>query len=217
MIYPTICLDNFFNDPFKVLNFSKTLEFFKDKEGAWPGERTRHLHEIDFNFFNYFGSKVMSILYPNVKELKFNCSLSFQKIQNSYTNNGWVHSDIGCSDFTCIVYLSHHKNCGTSIYDQKKLGCSELNTKNKKESYTKNLFLKEDKYLEENNNQFEESIIIKSKFNRLIIFDSAQFHSAQKFTEKDILEERLTLIGFFSNIYFPNIKYNGIEHKRKLF
>lgn len=217
MIYPTICLDNFFNDPLKVVEFSKTIEFFKDKEGEWPGERTRPLHEIDINFFNFVSCKILSILYPNISSFKFNCGLFFQKIQNNFSNSGWIHSDINVSDFTCIIYLSSHKNCGTSIYDQKKLGCYPLNNENKKEVYTKNLFLEENKYLEENNNQFEESINIKSKFNRLIMFDSAQFHSAQRFTEKNVLEERLTLIGFFSNIYFPNIKQNGIQHKRIIF
>jgi len=81
--------------------------------------------------------------------------------------------------------------------------------------YIKNLLSEEKKYLTENNNQFEETIIVKSKFNRVLMFDAAQFHAAQKFLEENILEDRLTLIGFFNNIYFPGIKYNGIEHKRK--
>jgi hypothetical protein len=213
MIYPTICLDNFFNEPLKVLEFSKTLKFYKDPEGRWPGERSKLLHEVDFCFFNNFGLKVMSILYPNVKNVQFKCRLSFQKISNKYINNGWVHKDID-HDFTCIVYLSSHKKCGTSIYDSKKICSSILNEEQKKEIYLKNLFLEENKFLNENNDQFEETISIKSKFNRFIMFDGSNFHSAQKFLENNIQEERLTLIGFFDDIYFPGIKYNGIEHKR---
>ena len=135
------------------------------------------------------------------------------KISNKYINSGWIHKDIEC-EFTCIVYLSSHKNCGTSIFDSKKI-CSEiLNNEKKKYTYTKNLFEEEEKYLKENNDQFEETISIKSKFNRCIMFDGANFHAAQKFYENDVQEERLTLIGFFNDIYFPGIKYNGIEHKR---
>jgi hypothetical protein len=213
MIYPTICLDNFFNEPLKVLEFSKNLEFYKDPEGRWPGERSKLLHEIDFCFFKNFGLKVMSILYPNVKNVQFKCRLSFQKISNKYVNSGWIHKDTDY-EFTCIVYLSSHKNCGTSIFDSKKI-CSEiLNNEKKEYTYTKNLFEEEEKYLKENNNQFEETISIKSKFNRCIMFDGANSHAAQKFYENDVQEERLTLIGFFNDIYFPGIKYNGIEHKR---
>jgi hypothetical protein len=213
MIYPTICLDNFFNNPLKVVEFSKTLEFFKDDKGTWPGQRSKALHEIDLNFFNSFGSKVMSILYPNIEKITYNCSLVFQKISNTYINEGWVHNDP--NDLTCIVYLSSHKNCGTSIYDSKKVCSSFVNTEKKENMYIKNLLSEEKKYLTENNNQFEETIIIKSKFNRVLMFDAAQFHAAQKFLEDNISEDRLTLIGFFNNIYFPGIKYNGIEHKRK--
>ena len=112
------------------------------------------------------------------------------------------------------MYLSSHKKCGTSIYDSKKICSSELNDEHKKQIYLKNLFLEENKYLNENNDQFEETISIKSKFNRFVMFDGANFHAAQKFLENNIQEERLTLIGFFDDIYFPGIKYNGTEHKR---
>ena len=80
--------------------------------------------------------------------------------------------------------------------------------------YLKKDFVNTMDHLKNNNDQFEETINIKSKFNRFIMFDAAQFHAAQKFTENNVAEDRLTLIGFFNNIYFPGIKYNGIEHKR---
>jgi hypothetical protein len=213
MIYPTVCLDNFFNDPLKVLEFSNSLQFYKDEEGKWPGERSKPLHEIDPLFFNNYGLKVMSILYPNIKNISFNCILYFQKIPKEYINEGWVHKDEDI-DFTSIVYLSKHKNCGTSIFNSKKINSIPINNNEKKDMYLKKDFVNTMDHLKNNNDQFEETINIKSKFNRFIMFDAAQFHAAQKFTENNVAEDRLTLIGFFNNIYFPGIKYNGIEHKR---
>jgi hypothetical protein len=213
MIYPTICVDNFFNEPDKILEFSNSLNFFEDTEGRWPGKRTSLLHEINFDFFEQFGLKVLSILYPTIKKITFKCSLNFQKISEEYINKGWIHRDSETSDFTCIVYLSKHKECGTSIFNSKKLGYSIKNTDQKKDIYKTKQFEKELIFLEENNSQFEENIIIKSRFNRLIIFDSNQLHGAQKFIEQNLKESRLTLVGFFSNIYFDGIKFNGIQHK----
>ncbi len=213
MIYPTIILDNFFNDPIKIVQFANSLEYYQDDKGKWPGKRTKELHEINRSFFENYGSKILSILYPTIKEKSFNCSLYFQKISKEYTNKGWIHKD-DTFDFTTIVYLSQHKECGTSLFDSKNISNEILNYENKKNMYLKKNFKKEMKYLNENNSQFIETIKINSKFNRLIMFDGAQHHAAQKFIENNIEEERLTLIGFFSNIYFQGIKFNGIEHKR---
>lgn len=213
MIYPTIILDNFFNDPIKILKFAKSLEYYQSNDGKWPGERTKQLYEIDKCFFESFGSKILSVLYPTIKYKSFNCSLYFHKISKNHINKGWVHTDTD-NDFTSIVYLSQHKECGTSIFDSKKISSETLHGQNKKNMYLNKNFKEEEKYLNENNNQFIETIKINSKFNRLIMFDGAQFHSAQKFVEDSIEEDRLTLVGFFNNIYFPGIKFNGIEHKR---
>ena len=60
MLWPTICVDNFFEDPGKVKEFSDTLKFNKDPLGKWPGERTMHLHEINKEFFelNLFNGRI---------------------------------------------------------------------------------------------------------------------------------------------------------------
>jgi hypothetical protein len=214
MIYPTIILDNFFNDPIKVIQFAKSLEYYQDDEGRWPGKRTKQLHEVDKDFFEQYGSKILSILYPTIKDKSFNCSLYFQKISKENVHKGWVHQDIEY-DFTAIVYLSQHKECGTSLFDSKNITSTKgLNNAKKRDMYLNKNFKEVSKYLDETNAQFIETIKINSKFNRLIMFDGAQFHAAQKFIENNIEEERLTLIGFFNNIYFPGIKFNGVEHKR---
>ena len=212
-MYPFICLDNFFNDTDKVLKFANSLKYCEDNIGKWPGKRSNPLHDEDKCFFNSFGLKVLSILYPSVNDIQFSLDLSFQKISKDYLNEGWIHQDI-LSDFTAIVYLSKHKNCGTSFFDSKKTFAIPINTEKKHESYLNKEFIKNDDFLKKNNEQFFETMNISSKFNRIIIFNGAYHHAAQKFYEEDVIEERLTLIGFFSNIYFKGIKYNGVEHQK---
>jgi hypothetical protein len=213
MLFPSICLDNFFRNPKEVVNFSNSLNYFSDPEGEWPGERTDLLHNIDINFFNFFSSKVFSILYPMGYEgISYNLKLCFQKISSKYINNGWIHKDP--DQLTVICYLSNHKNCGTSIYDYKKSYPLLCNDEEKKKIY-KTLNLKnEKKFLKENNDTFEETISFNSKFNRVIMFDSSLYHAAQKFVEEDVQEDRLTLIGFFNNISGNNIKYPVVENNR---
>ena len=212
MIYPTIILDNFFEEPEKVIKLANSLKYTEATFGQFPGVRSTPLHLDNFLFFEKFGKKVLTVLYPSIPEITFNCELSFQKISKEYLNKGWVHKDL-ITDFTAIVYLSKHKNCGTSIFDSVDV-CPFFNKTNKKDMYINKKFEENLLHLDVNNNQFEETINIKSKFNRLIIFDGGQYHAAHKFIEEGVDEDRLTLIGFFSNIHFPGIKYAGVEHTR---
>jgi predicted hydrocarbon binding protein len=212
MIYPTIILDNFFQEPEKIVEFSNKLKYTKDELGTYPGVRSELLHLNHRSFFEKVGKKILKVLYPSIKQITFNCALSFQKISNEYKTKGWVHNDEQ-DDFTAIVYLSKHKNCGTSIFESKEFSPNFSSLK-KRDMYKNKNFEDNLKYLDIHNNQFEETINIKSKFNRLIIFDGAQYHAAQKFIEDGVNEDRLTLIGFFSNVHFQEIKYAGVEHER---
>jgi hypothetical protein len=210
-MYPLICLDNFFNDTNKVLKFANSLQYYESDFGKWPGKRSKPINDVDKCFFNTFGLKVLSILYPCVNDIYFTCNLTFQKISKDYSNEGWIHQDLD-SDFTAIVYLSNHKNCGTSFFDSKEPFATSINDEEKKQSYLNKEFTKSKECLKQNNEQFYKTVDISSKFNRIIIFKGAYYHAAQKFYEENLTEERLTLIGFFSKIYFEGIKFNGVEH-----
>ena len=214
MIWPTMSLDNFFEDPDKIVKFANSFEFKQDPNGKWPGKRTDLLHVLDPVFFNFFSAKVLSILYPmNFGDMSYKVRLYFQKISNDHVNNGWIHTDYS-SEVTAIVYLSKHKECGTSLFKCKNPYPKILNVLEKEKTYLNKDFKEEKKYLDENNNQFEETISLKSRYNRLVMFDSSEFHAAQKFKENNVKEDRMTLIGFFDSINHPNIKYHGIQHKR---
>jgi len=214
MIWPTMSLDNFFEDPDKIVKFANSFEFKPDPNGKWPGKRTDLLHVLDPIFFNFFSAKVLSVLYPmNFKDMSYKVRLYFQKISNDHVNNGWIHTDYS-SEVTAIVYLSKHKECGTSLFECKDPYPKMLHVLEKEKTYLHKNFKEEKEYLDKNNNQFEETISLKSRYNRLVMFDSSQFHAAQKFKENNIEEDRMTLIGFFDSINYLDIKYHGIQHKR---
>ena len=120
MIWPTIIVDNFFDEPEKIIEYSKKLNFNKDKEGKWPGLRTDQMANIDDKFFNWINYKIVRLIYPmNHSRMRWVCKQYFQKIDgNIYKNEGWIHADTP-AEFTVIIYLSKHKNCGTSLYSKK--------------------------------------------------------------------------------------------------
>jgi hypothetical protein len=215
-LWPTICVDNFFDEPEKVKEFSTTLKFKKNNLGRWPGERTDLLHEINKEFVDFTTKKIMSIIYPmNYRDMRWEAQQIFQKINgNIYKNKGWVHTDIPI-ELTAIIYLSSHLNCGTSLFKPKDFFNNCINTDFKEKIYREgDKNNNENKYLNENNDKFEKILTIDSKFNRLIIFDSSNFHAAEKFNEDNINEDRLTLVTFFTNISGNCNKYPITEMRR---
>lgn len=221
MIWPSLCVDNFLNEPEKIVEFSKTLKYNNDTRGWWPGLRSQPLHLADYEIYNKLCTKILSLYYPeNYFSLAYRCDATFQKVPSTIKYDGWVHTDC-MAEFTAIVYLSNHKNCGTSIYKSKKLGANIINEKIK-HSYFKGEKI-DDKILkkskQENNSQFYKTIQYESIFNRLITFDGSNFHAAESFY-KDTFDklERLTLILFFYQITKTDgtTKYPITEAKRIL-
>ena len=217
MLFPALCIDNFFSDPDKVVELSKIYEYSYHPNGKWPGTRTQSLHIINPKFHFQVGKKILATLFPNTYEkIGYSSSeLMFQKItpgeQNIYGGN-WVHCD-SPMDLTFIVYLSNHKNAGTSIYEMNKPypnndGLEKnrytfSNSKNKQKAIN---------LLEQNNKNFTETISFKSKYNRAIFFDSGHWHSANISFDKNEKNDRLTLIGFYRN--FLNTKFHVVENNR---
>ena len=81
MMWPTLIVDNFFDDPQKVINFSKRLKYERASGHEWPGTRTDHLGKIDKEFFLWSTTKIMMLLFPmNIEQIKWNAIQHFQKI-----------------------------------------------------------------------------------------------------------------------------------------
>jgi hypothetical protein len=216
MNWPSICVDNFFEEPEKIKNFSKTLTFKEDPLGKWPGKRSDLLHMVNQEFVTFVTKKIMCILYPmNFDNMQWEVDQMFQKIDKDvYKNKGWVHKD-SPNEFTAIIYLSNHLKCGTSLFKSKEFSTEVIHLNHKEQFYKTKLNVdKENIYLNENNDRFEKILTIDSKFNRLFLFDSNHFHAAEKFNDENINEDRLTLIAFFKNIKGNYNKYPISEMRR---
>ena len=210
MFFGTTVLDNFYTDPYKIIKRSKDFEFSYSKDGTWPGQRTEEVHKIDYNLFYHTCLKILSVLYPtDYLNLKFSATQYFQKINLKDYDNGWIHND-GYNNnlFTAIVYLSSHEDCGTSLFHLKKNNFEGLwIDKISPVDYYLNLKDKQkrekDKELcKKNNNQYEETIKINSRLNRLVCFDANNPHASHHFKHSKLKKEpRLTLITFFKDFY----------------
>jgi len=200
---PTLIIDNFFKNPEKIVDLCKTCAFDKAPKGEWPGVRSNLLSEINFDLFNLFHIKIFALMYPNFyEEIYFNASTFFQKINGKkYPHDGWVHQD--ASQFTAILYLSNHTDCGTSLWEPKTFQ-KPIHTEKKRQFYLDQISKEEALvYLKENNNAFNKTLTVQSKFNRLLVFDSKSYHSAEKFHDIKCKEDRITLISFINSFHSP--------------
>jgi len=200
MMWPTLIVDNFFDDPHRIINFSKQLKYNRSELSQWPGTRTTQLGKVEKDFFSWSTKKIMMLLFPmNLNQMKWRADQYFQKIPyKTYGKSGWIHCD-DTSEFTVIIYLSHHLKSGTGIYKAKHF-TSVPPYDDKKEKFFKDLknYSIAEKWREKSNDKFEKIVDLRSNFNRLVLFDGHQWHGAENYgTEK---EDRLTLITFFREI-----------------
>jgi len=217
MYFPAICFDNFFNRPDEVREFALSLNFEQPSDSVFPGRRTQPLHLISQNYFELFAKKVLS-LFP-IDDCQYECVTSFQLIEPYKTSSvkaGWVHSDIE-SILAGVIYLNPNINLnnGTSIFRPKKIYDIPINYEYKKEMYLSSNNNKEQLEIKriENNNLFEETITFKNIYNRLVAYDSKNYHAQTSFehSEKDL---RLTQVFFFRKIWsstFPGPSCRQIQ------
>jgi len=214
MYFPTICVDNFFNDPETVRNFALSLDYQKSSTGKWPGSRTKSLDQISHDYFQSFCEKIFLLNYDlkRYDNLQWSVETYFQLIQPleyGKINTGWIHKDHNL--FAGIVYLSPNidVNCGTSIFRSKNKFSRPINIKEKNEMYLNfnqdNLDFYQNK-LQENNSLFEETIRFNNIYNRLLAYDGSQYHGVNNFYNTENLEPRLTQVFFVKSLsadYFP--------------
>ena len=195
---PSLCKDNFFVDPHKIINYANTLNFKQTRYIS--GSRTDPLHTINKDLHDYINKRILSIFNP-IKNPKFSAETYFQK-SDPDENDGWVHSD--SSLITAIIYLTIGDTSGTSIFDLKNefldpclhVGEAEKHKYfGKKQKYTE----KQKKLVFQNklkhNNYYDKTMHFEGKFNRLICFDSKNFHAAEV-----CHKERLILISFLHSV-----------------
>ena len=226
-LIPATILDNFLENPNEIRDWALSLDYSKSSSnGRYPGKRTKLLENINPPFHQYVTKKIISI-FADPNKVIGESSSSFQLITN-YEGNGWIHQDTD-SQITAILYLSKESkiNCGTSLYEIKSPNIFNLTPERK--AYIKDRenhhstgkipsnILKQKNEFE--NNNFNKTLDIKDKFNRIFCFSSNHYHAANFFSPNNG-EDRLTYISFIHNLhtldgspFFPTMRTQNISFR----
>ena len=196
IFFPTTIVDGFLDNPDTFRKFALNQVFYKDDKGRWPGVRTQDLSFVSPVVFHNICKKILSLFFTADQVYNYNIESSFQLVNKDY-NTGWVHKD--SSIITAVLYLTPDTYSGTSLYVKKNI------------SYDDDTFIN-DKILSYNdgsdntkarnlhNQNYEESLIVKGLYNRLLVFDSNYYHAAHDFFGSSEEDSRLTLISFVHNL-----------------
>lgn len=202
--FPTIVIDSFYQEPDIIREFALSQEFFKGNRGSWPGLRTELMHKVDLEFFNTFLKRMIGIIKPYGYNEIVELQTGFQLIDESY-GRGWVHDDDPKLNVAGVVYLNKESipGSGTTIYNDAPDFNGERYTQmfmndvleatpEEREQYAK--------YREEQISYFTPNTIVDNVYNRLVLFDSRCWHSADKFFGTTKEDSRLTQVFFIKAI-----------------
>ena len=197
----TVVVDDFYDDPDLVREFALGLEFFKGDRGSWPGVRTELLHRVDYDFFSVFSKKILEVLKQNDYTEIIELQTGFQSIDETY-GRGWVHDDDPKLNMAGIIYLNPGEvpnGSGTTIYND----APDFNGERYSEMFMNDVLVASPeertafaKYREEQISYFTPNTIVDNVYNRLVMFDSRCWHSADNFFGKDKYDARLTQVFF---------------------
>ena len=200
MLFPTLCVDGFFQNPDQVVSIAKQCPM--ERTSYRPGTRSPCLSQVNVDFYNYVNTKILKLFYPG-KDFSYSASTHFQStFPDENTVDGWVHQDANYM-LTAIIYLNHC-NVGTSIFTRKDEFKLPVFAGDVKHNYFKNYESIDrpereriKKIKEEVNSQYDESISIQGKYNRFMCFDGNSYHTTQ---QGICNEERLILISFIRDV-----------------
>ena len=214
--FPAV-VDNFFEDPEAIVEFGKSL--YKEIMGRQPGKRTKNLWEIDKDLHNAILGKILSCYYDldYVSLAWQNSNMSFHEIsryssdKKDIINKGWTHQDVdifGNDEFAGLIYLTPDidPDSGTSLWslssnvkiqddpfdDGAEGWYSKDGSFNNGDEYRK-LYLEQQK-------SFVEKLRFQNIFNRLITYDTMEWHGANSYYNGDDKDPRLTLAFFIGGI-----------------
>ena len=212
MNWPTLIIDNFYNDFEAVKKYANKIKYHPS-DGHWPGMRSEYISNINPDFFKMTSYKILQALFPhNYYDLMWTARMQFQKIKQE--GLGIIHQDD--DEFTAIVYISGNKNQGTSLYKPKTFPYDRDSYVQKKfDTYkdVKKIDKEFHKLVDKHNSQFELTTQVNFEPNKLFLFDSNHHHAADSFDN----EERCILITFFQEVRFRNgsvIKPHGRECRK---
>ena len=220
--YPTVIVDNFFKNPDIIREFALSLPYERNKKGTWPDRRSPLLHEVNEPFVKSMAKKILSVYFDlrsnevfwDSIQMGFQRTKEFSSIKDSLQNKGWIHID-GRRTFAGLIYLTPNisMDAGTTIYRLKE-DYKDFNVEDKQlereHLYGDGVYNKDtyDKEINELYKKFEVVTEVKNIYNRCIMYDGHEYHTASTYHSKG--QERLILIYFFTNVRCNLIPFDRI-------
>lgn len=207
---PITIVDQFFQDPSLIVKAAHKLEYYKPSDGAYYGERTANLWEVDRVLASYIITQVLQLIVKvtNKEAVKVDSEIRFQRMPASKEgfDKGWVHDDGGLA--TALIYLQEDPdiNAGTSFFtpvvDEVDMTASLF----KHKFYSMGVTEGYEKIFNKHQNQFVETIKVSNVFNRCLLFGESQLHAGNYSITHDRLFLLVRIKGILTdNDNLPNI------------
>jgi hypothetical protein len=201
--FGVICVDNFYSNPDKVVEFAHSCEY-NIFSPNYPGKRTAPLFEINNDFYLMFTKKLLSTMFDlDNTMVNFSIDTRFSKISkisdDEKINMGGIHLDNSPLDneniaFAGIIYLNknYDLNCGTSLFKINTRPPDNLNT----------MYVPWEEYATRDKTEyrqfFTETIRFQNIYNRLVLYDASYLHGINKLANDN--EDRLVQVFFCDKI-----------------
>lgn len=186
-----IVIDNFYDDPYKIREFAMKQTYTTHE--YHPGERTESFatekHREIFNkILEPFSGKIT--IFDLSKEENSNGAFQYN---TSNDIKSWIHVDNYNTNWAGIVYLTPNApvSAGTGFF---KFKDGNIN------AFDSNL-LNNENYVDNNcrdNTKWELVSSVGNLFNRLVLFNSTQYHMSLNYFGDNIDNARLMQVFFFT-------------------
>ncbi len=227
-----VSVDNFFDNPDRIVKYAKSLPMKSDPDARWPGKRSELLWKIDKELNNAILLKILSCYYDlSYQDVAWHsCMIGFQEIpafsknKDDVRNKGWIHFDNeDGAELAGLVYLTPDidPDSGTSLFTLKQLNDKEYFDPLIAPKFARSLLYQKEEfdevYFTKKYKKHEEFFIEKTRFaniyNRMIMYDTNEFHRANSFYNDDGKDARLTLVFFIGGLNAGTFPLEKIREK----
>ena len=202
ILFPTLVVDDFLEDPDYVLCLATNAEYNNPGHTNYPGVTSKKkIHELDQELFDIIIQKIFGYYWDLRNPVNYNVEMEFQKIEKN--GQGIIHLDTTHGALAAgVIYLNQdiERDTGTSFY---KLLDPDYKIKEEFLDPVARYHAGEilhghelDSICEKHYNKFEETMRVQNQYNRLVTYDSNVWHTATSYGN----QTRYTLRFFINEL-----------------